>query len=444
MEKEIKRYAKKIAKVQRDKRKGKNKGKCYIETFSEGIPDDIGKVGLKEARHPDLLINLTKEISKKVVGEQNNTMTLLLISIGGLFTTNAHPTSKNLAVNDESGAGKDFIANNVFDILPSEQVIRRKRLTPTVFTYWHNALFEPDWTWDNKICYVEDVTYDLLNSDVFKVMSSSEGNNISTITINQKAVDIQTIGKPVMIITYAEVSPKLENLRRYPSIRLDITPKQTENILDHQIKQAISGNKINYDNQLKASINHLKSHKVKLPEICKSIPRFIDNEQLIWRTKFPNFLDYIKFSAVIHQHNREVDDQGFLIANMEEDYQYARICFMKSCTNALGIPLSKNQEKILKIMKNLPEQEVHLEDTITCAAANRKLYTVNELEPKIPFYSNVQIRRELGKLQNLGFLNSETTYKPDSKIRPIAFEYVDVEELKLPTWEELTTKLTKQ
>ena len=67
------------------------------------------------------------------------------------------------------------------------------------------------------------------------------------------------------------------------------------------------------------------------------------------RTQIKKLLDYIKSSAVLHQHQQETDDQGRLIAKWF-DYDYARFVFM-TLKDFQGITLNKAEEDFIEFLK---------------------------------------------------------------------------------------------
>ena len=368
---------------------------------------------------------LDRELDKKIVGERESRLTVLLIAFGGKLVENAEPTSSNLMVNDESGAGKDWVVKSVLDLLPNNDIIRRKRITPNVFTYWHNAKFEPGWTWDGKIFYNEDISNSVLNSDVFKVMSSSSGVSRSTVLINQRPFDIEINGKPVMIITIYSASPKRELLRRFPILGLNTTKEQTRKILERKAEYHQRGITPTYNKAVTKSLEYLKRVKVKV-SFADVLVNILSYENIAVRTHFDRLIDYIKFSAAIHQKQRSEDDDGYLIAT-PKDYDFARIALIKTTSNIFSIPLTNNQKKILEIMKKLSQVSID----------GGKWFSVSELEPHITFISDRQLYRELKRLATDGFLGISKQERENSRRPVMVFQYHDEFKIDIPRWENI-------
>jgi DNA-binding PadR family transcriptional regulator len=361
------------------------------------------------------------ELDKKIVEEKESRKAIFLNACG-CWVENASISSFNLCLNSKSGAGKDYVVKNVLKIFPKELIEVRTRISPTVFTYWHNSRFEPEFTWDGKVLVLLDISNTILNCDVFKLMCS-DGTN-STVVIEQRAVDIEIKGKPVIFITTASANPQNEMLRRFPFLELDETTDQTKAIKKAQAKAAAAGKAIEYDPLITKALSKLQRVKVKIPfaeDLVESFP----SEHLIMRTHFSRLLDIIKASAAVHQFQRKRDDDGAVIAE-PADYNNAIISLKVTTSNPQMIPLSYKQKMLLEECKKL------------------KKFSVKQLEPHIPFLVQSKIYDTLADLQELGFLSSfldETTdsKKPVRYYQPINFE---IEEI--PNWDQIKEKCRKK
>lgn len=359
---------------------------------------------------PKLWSRITKtEFDKKIVGEHETRETIFLCACGRLVE-NSQESSFNLMVNSASGAGKDYVTSKVLEILPGNALEKRKTISPKVFSYWHNSKFEPDWTWDGKVCYLEDVPNSVLNADPMKLMASS-GNGISTIVINNRAVDIVVRGKPVLMITTAASTPNPENLRRFNILNLDESKDQTKEIMKRQAEFAKRGLVPEYDNMIKRALGYLARVKVKVPFAERIYPHFPDN--IIIRTAYNRFLDYIKASAALYQFQRDPDEDGYLIAT-DEDYKRAKVALMKTTSNKTMIPLTKDQKRIIGIFETLERQP----------------YRIADIEPKAPFCAERTLRRRMKELAEFGILKCDSE-KEDRKTF-LTFSYTGVVDLKLP------------
>jgi len=399
--------------LEEEKKKTDEKTLKLIEDLQKkrGINEETAIEILKDSK---LLDKILFEISKKVVGEVDTIKTIFLCACGRLVEK-ANLTSYNLFVNDESGVGKDWVTDKTLDILPDGHKIKRTRISPNALTYWHNPKFDPDWTWDGKVLYLEDISSSVFNHEVLKVMASSGSH--ATILKDQTPYDIEIKGKPVIVVTSAAVTPSPENLRRFTILNLDSSVEQTKAIIERQARLACQGINLEYDERIKTALSFLKRVKVKVPFAEDIVDKF-PKENILMRTHFQRFIDYIKASAALHQYQREVDDEGFIEAQ-KEDYEYARIALLKTSSNQYMIPLTKEQKKLLEIVKNLGES----------------FYSVNDIEPHVTFISDRWLRAQLDKLAGYGFLEKSTTEQDNRNV--IAYRYSKITDVSIPTWDEL-------
>jgi hypothetical protein len=324
------------------------------KTGVEPIQFTIEKKYLDILKNPNLFNEITiTEFDKKIVGELNARRLIFLCSCGNLVE-NSQIASYNLLINDEAGTGKDYVTKNALSIWSDKILIYKTRISPTVLTYWHNSKIEPDWTWNGKILYLEDISEGVLNSDVFKVMCSSGSE--ATIVIEQKAVDIKINGKPVIITTTASAIPNPELIRRFAITNLTESKEQTKEIMYRHSEYAMKGLIPEYNIDITTSLNLLKKSSVQIPYATKIVQHFPKNHAII-RTLYPRFLDFIKASTVLHQYQRKLNQENFLIAT-EQDYEIARECIETIKSNKYMIPLTINQKKILEVLyenKDNPE-----------------------------------------------------------------------------------------
>jgi hypothetical protein len=387
--------------------------------------EDIPANYLAILKNPNLFHGITvTELDKKIVGEVEARQTIYLNGQGRLVK-NAKPASFNMMISDVSGVGKDYVIEKTLEIIPKEQWIKKTRISENVLSYWHNAKFEPNWSWDGKIFYIEDISQKTLNCDVFKVFSSSGSS--ATVLINQVAVEIEINGKPVQLITTAKAVPNEENLRRFPILYLDSGINQTKAVIKMRAEFAEKGVMPEYDDEVIEAQKYLKRVKVRVPFASIIAEYFCQKPELdiIMRTHFDRFLDYIKASCAFHQYQRKTDKEGYLLAE-PLDYDIARIAILKTTSNPYMIPLTKDQKRILEIIANLPQTDL-MQDG----------YSVGELEEYVNFMSDKWLRTQLDFLAEHNFLKKGSRKLDSSDRTVITYSLVLLSEITVPTWQEL-------
>jgi len=390
---------------------------------------------LKILQHPNLLNIVDKEFDKLIVGEKKPRKAIFLFSCGRLVE-NAESTSTNLIVNDETGLGKDYVTRNVLALWGDGVVSHKKRISPTTFTYWHNCKFEPTWSWDNKVVYLEDISNSVLNSDTFKIMTSNERDKISSslIVIKNSPINIEVRGKPGFILTIADANPRNELLRRFPNISLDSSTDQSKAIVKRWAEFKEKGIRPEYNPKIKKALEFLRPIKVIVP-YAKKIAANISYEHPIIRTNFTRFIDIIAFSTALHQYQRETDKEGCKLAN-EKDYEIGREIIFEITSNKRTIPLTRQQKKIIGVFEKLEK------DTKT-----RLGYSVKELLQHITFLGERQMYRYLDKLSELEVLKRGVREKYSSvdeegnphgtKKEITTYQLIKLEKFNLPKWEDL-------
>lgn len=385
--------------------------KKKVEKLKGLLPENILK-------NPELFNMITEvEFDKKIVREIDTRKTIFLCMCG-MWVKNHNLASYNLMVNSESGAGKDYVVKAIGGILPPERYVYKTRISPTVFTYWHNERFEPNWTWSGKVFYNEDIKQSVLNSDVFKVFLSS--GSTAVITIKQVAIEITIKGKPVMIVTTAKPKVGPQITRRFNILNLDESVKQTKAIMERHAIFAKEGIVPEYNEKITEALRYLERVKIKVP-FGKELVKLFPPEHIIMRTHFIRFIDYIKASCALHQKQRQRDKEGNYLANAQ-DYEIARIALHKTTTNPFLIPLTKDQQKLLKIIKKLGLELYH---------------SVKEIEVKVNFLADRQLRRHLDRLTEFRFLKKELEEREGIRHKVICYKVNEIADFKLPPFSEL-------
>jgi DNA-binding HxlR family transcriptional regulator len=334
--------------------------------------------------------------------------------MNGRLVENASLTSFNLIVNDETGIGKDWITTNVGESLPEKDFIKRTRTSEKLFTYWHNPKFDPEWTWNGKVFYNEDISQNVLNSDVFKVMASSGSN--ATVLVNQTPVDIPINGKPIIIATTESSTPNRENIRRFALVNLDSTIDQTHAIMIRQAELKQSGKTTDYDPVVIKALGKLKRVKVRVPYAVK-LEKYFPKKKVLMRTQFNRFLDWISSITAFYQFQRKQDKEKFYLAT-SQDYEIAKECFEKTISNPLMIPLTKQQQNILSRLDGFP-------------------HFIEDIAIMNPEFSESWLRKQLDKLTEYGFLKKDKQQKGESDKWVFTYQKEELEELKLPNWKNM-------
>jgi len=265
--------------------------------MAEGMSNEIEEI----LTDPELFLRITEgELSKVIVKEELTTKAIFL-SLCAAFVQGAQV---NTLVNSESSAGKSYISRKIFEIMPERIREDYTKISPEALTYLHNSNFEPDWTWNGKILYVEDARKELLDSPTFKVMCS-EGSK-AAVVINYRTIEIPINGKPCVLLTTASNYIQNEIFNRFNVISLDESVEQTKAIMEREALLDSGENRKKewqIDENIPEALSKLNRVKVDIPFAPKIVKHF-PHTFLRIRRDFGRFRQLIKASCALHQYQR--------------------------------------------------------------------------------------------------------------------------------------------
>ncbi len=161
------------------------------------------------------LIEITKEISKRVEG-QKDTIQFLTIMNAMSRHSGCKGTSGNVLLRSESGAGKDYIVKEIrrpWGLDKNYQHIQK--LTKEGITYVDNKT-NPEFTYDGHVLHLEEVKDSTINNkSMLAFLSNDFGNKFSMKSVrDNKAQDEFVKGKPIIQMTSSTLELDYDNLRR--------------------------------------------------------------------------------------------------------------------------------------------------------------------------------------------------------------------------------------
>lgn len=377
----------------------------------------------------NIIDHAIKLIQRNVVGELKSIRAIFTIAVGGILVSNLKVTSTNLIISDASGAGKDHVVSSVLESLPGKYVIKRKRISPTALTYWHNVENDPSWTWTGKILYLEDISDEILNCEVLKLlMSNNDPIGYSSITVDHKTKDMGIRGKPVVIATTCKSQFQEETIRRVSCIFMDTSEKQTEDITMSIAESQESFNPNPKDEKIEIDFKHILEHLQRVNVIIPfavSLVKRLDCNRLSLRTDINKVFDFIKFSAAINQYQREKDEQGNVIAN-GEDYNTMKVIFEATTFSDYGFSLTKAQKVIMDYFLKPVDENGQLKSEAD----------FEEIQNYFPHLGRTILYEHLNNLTNIGALTCQLNHNEYGK-RYYVWGAKSTKKLEFPDFEEL-------
>ena len=114
------------------------------------------------------------------------------------------------------------------------------------------------------------------------------------------------------VVTSLKTIIDIEGIRRWDSIRLDISEELTRCILNEKIKKYKKQNNIKInENLIKGLQQHLFSKSVSIPFLDALVNKLPNT--VMMRTHIDALADYIKASTVLHQYQRQKDEEGNIV-----------------------------------------------------------------------------------------------------------------------------------
>lgn len=382
------------------------------------ISDELKKEAELFLKNPDMFKEITEdEFGNIIVGEVNTRKAVFLQNC----STWVKGVVSHSLIGGESSSGKDYLTGNVLKIFPQDRIITRTKITPQAFTYWHES--EDDWTWEDKIVYLPDITDNLINSPVFKCMAT-EGT-FATVVRNGKSEDIEVKGIPNLIVTTAEANPNNEILNRFSLISLDESENQTLAIMEYEAKCSMTNDKYFYRSDIVQALRLLENVKVIIP-YADSMVNFFPPNNIKLRRVFKNLLNLIKNSAALHQFQRNKTDKSVVIAN-EQDYEIARGVIENIKEQTISGVTAKEQRYLDKFEKALEEFD---DDYMSVV----EIHSNTEYKSLQTWWDVVKILEEKNLIEGKEFENTKG-FKPIRKYKLKKIKKIG--SLKLPEFKDL-------
>lgn len=387
---------------------------------SSSVPDESENESLGTApaagteRHEramDILTcpNILEEAAKDMeaighVGERNTKKLALICALSAKSGKPIQPST-----HAQSSAGKNALWDATLSLLPEEMVVRRSGLTA-------KALFRTEANLKGAVLYLQEVAGSEDANYSIRVMQS-DGRLEYEATEKMpdggmKNVVYQTEGPTVIVQTTTKNHLHPENETRVFPIYIDESEEQTGRIVKSVLKDA-TGQGVNDTDRERVrhkwqdAIGLLEPGKVVIP-YAERIE--IPNSPIRIRRDARRLVDVVRVIAWLHQHGRERDEVGRIVAT-EEDFHTALALVSESLTRAWRT-LTPAEETVLKAITELPEQ------LRTRGFRRRDL--------KVPNISDRRIKEVLKSLTDTGYLDCDGRQGPQGYSYTVAREAEEV------------------
>lgn len=263
---------------------------------------------------PNLINEIDKHIEASgIVGETTNRKMLYVIA-----STYKMPNQLHALVQGTSGSGKTHLINAIASLMPPEDTLNMTRVTSKSFYHYQKDELV------NKLILIQDM--DGLDDEAkfaFREMQSA-GQVSSSTTYKDKSGNLLSTVKTVnanfasmVATTHAEIY--YDNMSRSIVLGVDESTKQTQLIIQEQNKKTAGL----IDEQKTKQAKELLQNCIRTLKPYEVVNRYADKIQLPVEAKMLRRLNnhYQSFVAqitILHQYQRQKDEQGRLIATVED------------------------------------------------------------------------------------------------------------------------------
>ena len=356
-------------------------------------------------RHEDLLERAVEDtIALGHVGERTTKKLALICALSAKAGSIIQPST-----HAQSSAGKNALWDSVLSLLPEEMVIRRSGLSA-------KALFRTEADLKGAVLYLQEVAGSEEANYSIRVMQSDGRLEYEatqkTADGSMKNVVYQTEGPTVIVQTTTKNHLHPENETRVFPIYIDESEEQTSRIISSILTEAAGKGSSGAEKQRvrqrwQDAIRLLEPEEVVVPYADRlKIP----NSPIRIRRDAGRLLDVVRVIAWLHQHRRERDEDGRILAS-EEDFHIALSLVSESLMRAWQT-LTSAEETVLQSIKGLPEQ------LLGSGFRRRDL--------KVPGVSDRRIKEVLKSLTDTGYLDCDGRAGPQGYSYTVAREAEEV------------------
>lgn len=252
----------------------------------------------------------------------------------------------------ESSAGKNFLWDTVLLLLPVAMVLRWSSMSD-------KALFFTEEDLKGKVIYLQEVAGSKGADFAIRVLQSAQYLEYvvteKTADGSYKAVTYRKEGPVVVVQTTTQIRLFNENDTRVFPIYLDESAEQTRRIVENALEKAEAGGLTVEDREGMLQEWHdavllLEPAEVVIPYARRIKVPF---HRVRVRRDVTRLLDVIRVLAWLHQHARERDELGRVLAT-EEDFRMALALVSDSLGRAWG-SMSPAEEAVMGAIRSLPE-----------------------------------------------------------------------------------------
>ena len=299
-------------------------------------PDELQRAASHIIKHPDILNLFAKEFSKVIAGETVNGKLLYLVATSRLFDK---PMSA--AIKGTSAGGKSEIRKRVLEFFPPEDVVTFTSLSEKSLIYYdgdfaHKILSVGEAAATDEQEFQNYLLRELISESVIRhSVVQKVGNDLQTIVIVKN-------GPVAFLVTTTKNALHAENETRLLSLEIDDSESQTKNVLDkvaqvHGLHTAAAvDDKPWQDYQRWLGLGECRVVVPFAPAMVELIPPVA----VRLRRDVGQLIHAIQAHALLHRDQRDHDDAGQIIADIDNDYETVRKLMNAIIAESAGVAIN--------------------------------------------------------------------------------------------------------
>ena len=278
---------------------------------------DRHNAAMEILRSEDILEEAAKTMRRLGhVGEWKNKKLAFVCAISARAQLPVQPST-----HAQSSAGKNYLWDTVLSLVPSELVHKRTGFSA-------KALFRTQMSLKHSVLYIQELagsegaefSIRTLQSDNVLKWEATEKQADGTMT----NVEYEVEGPTVIVQTTTRNHLHPENETRVVPIYLDESAEQTEKITQEALRRATGEGTVS--DAERETLCEAWHDAVRLLEPAEVVVPFakrinVPSQPLRLRRDVPRLISIIRLVAWVHQHTRNRDDQGRVIATEKDFYK---------------------------------------------------------------------------------------------------------------------------
>lgn len=364
-----------------------NTSDTLLAAMPQGIVDDAKAM----LRDPELIRRIVDDIELfGVAGERQLTAIVYLVGVSRLL-----PRPLSAIVQGPSSSGKSYLVEKVAQAFPPEAILIATQMTPQALFHMRPGSLCHRWIVGGERSRLESDDRAEATRALREMQSSGRLSKMMPVKVPGGAIETMLLEQegPIAFIettTLTQIFDEDEN--RCLLLHTDERAEQTRRIIDKTAtgyQAALSPAAAHRRLVHHALQRMLLRYPVRVPFAGELGDRF-PCDRVEARRAFAHVLNLVQASALLHQYQRTVADDGYLLADVV-DYQIARHLLAKPLARLLGDTVSDPARRFYE----------SLAARWPCPTGDDSVFTINEAR-KVHRASKSAVRGWLAELLEAG------------------------------------------